>query len=73
MIKNGKLILEEYFNGYHPGKKHLIASTTKSITSLLFGIAVDKKLIPDLNIPVYQYFPEYKGTPWVDEKYTNSI
>ncbi|WP_300458048.1 serine hydrolase [Desulfobacula sp.] len=73
LIKNGKLILEEYFNGYHPMKEHLIASTTKSITSMLFGIAVDKNMIPDLNIPVYRYFPEYKGTPWIDKEYDISL
>ena len=43
ILKNGKLILEKYFNGYHMGKIHPIQSDTKSITSILIGIAVDQK------------------------------
>ena len=73
MVKNGKLVMEEYFSGYHRGKEHLLASTTKSITSILFGIAVDKKMILDLDSYIYQYFPEYKRTPWIDEKYNISL
>nr|WP_319266640.1 serine hydrolase [uncultured Draconibacterium sp.] len=49
MIRNDKLICEEYFYGYEQSTLHQAESTTKSITSLLIGIAVDKGFIPDLN------------------------
>ncbi len=42
IIKNKKLIFEEYFKGYHRSRKHEIASVTKSITSALTGIAIDQ-------------------------------
>ena len=35
-------------------------SITKSVTSILFGIAVDQRLIADVDAPVLDYFLEYK-------------
>lgn len=49
MIRNNKLICEEYFYGYEQNTLHQAESTTKSITSLLTGIAVDKGFITDLS------------------------
>ncbi len=69
LIKNGKLVLEEYFNGYSGGMKHLIASVTKSIISILIGIAADRQMIASVDQKVYEFFPEYRGTRWVDQKY----
>jgi CubicO group peptidase (beta-lactamase class C family) len=37
------------------------------------GIAVDKGMIPDIKRPVYAYFPDYKGTAWIDGKYDINI
>jgi CubicO group peptidase (beta-lactamase class C family) len=59
LFKNNKLICEEYFFGYSPTDLHPIESCTKSITSLLIGIAKDKNLIANLNEPVFKIFPEY--------------
>lgn len=42
---NDKIILEEYFNGFKKDTPHDVRSSFKSITNLLAGIAVDKKLI----------------------------
>jgi CubicO group peptidase (beta-lactamase class C family) len=73
LIKNGKLVLEEYFNGYSREIKPIIASVTKSITSILVGIALDKQMIGSLDQRVYEFFPEYKGTRWIDRKYDIAI
>lgn len=73
LIKNGKLVLEEYFNGYSREMKHLIASVTKSITSILIGIAIDRQLIEGVDQKAYEFFPDYKGTKWVDGKYDISL
>jgi CubicO group peptidase (beta-lactamase class C family) len=73
LVKNGKLILEEYFQGYHRNRIHPIQSDTKSITSILIGIAVDQKIISDLDKKVYEFFPIYKDTKWIDEKYEINI
>jgi len=39
---------------------HTMQSVTKSVTSLLFGIAVDEGLIPDVNAPAMPYFSGYE-------------
>ncbi len=73
IVKNGKLILEKYFNGYHMDKIHPIQSDTKSITSILIGIAADQKIIPDLDKKIYDFYQNYKNTKWVDQKYEITI
>jgi len=69
LVRNGKLILEEYFYGYDREDVQYTASVTKSITSILVGMALDKKLIRNVNQKVYDFLPEYIGTRWVDQKY----
>jgi len=39
-----------------------MASVTKSFTSLLIGIAIDKGFIKDENEPVLKIFPEIRST-----------
>ena len=39
LIKDERLVLEEYFHGYHRNRLHFQASVTKSVVSLLVGIA----------------------------------
>ena len=69
LIKNGKLIFEEYFYGYNRDTKHIMYSASKSITSILVGIAMDQKMIPNVDQKAYVFLPDYKGTKWVDQKY----
>lgn len=59
LFKNEKLICEEYFFGYTRNDLHYIESCTKSVTSLLIGIAKDKSLITDIDEPLFNIFPEY--------------
>lgn len=58
----GKIIFEKYYHGYPKDSLHQLQSQTKSIVSLLMGIAVDHGFIKDENVPVSAYFPEYFGT-----------
>ena len=57
LVRNNELILEEYFLHYNPEKIHDLRSGTKSITSLLVGIAVDKGFIESMDDPVFKYLP----------------
>lgn len=59
IARNGKLVLEAYFNGFNRENKHRIYPATKSFASALVGIAIDKGLITDINQPVSSYFPDY--------------
>ena len=49
LVKNGKLILEEYFYGNHRDDLHYMASATKSVTSVLIGISLDQNFLTDVN------------------------
>ena len=69
IAKNGQLVLDEYFYGFTPERPHSIQSITKSVTSLLFGIAHDQGAIESLDQHVAGFFPEYTGKRWVDEDY----
>jgi CubicO group peptidase (beta-lactamase class C family) len=51
------LVCEEYFYGHGKETKHQIASVTKSVVSLLVGIAIDKGFIPDVDRKGMDYFP----------------
>jgi len=69
IVKDGKLIFEEYFSGNHRNSLHVMASATKSVTSILVGIAIDNKMISNVNRKIYELLPQYEGTKWVDKKY----
>jgi len=73
LVRNGKLVLEEYLHGYTRKRKHPTASMAKSITSVLIGITIDWKVIKSVDQKVYSFFPEHKGTLWVDQKYDISL
>jgi CubicO group peptidase (beta-lactamase class C family) len=70
IIRQGKLVFEEYFSGLaHPTigsypidfdreTWHVLSSVTKSYTSALLGIAINKGFIQDVNQKVFDFFPE---------------
>ena len=68
IIKNGRLVLEDYFYGYTRNQTHLVASVTKSITSILIGIAKDQNKIPGVDKKIYEFFPSYKDIGRDDQK-----
>jgi CubicO group peptidase (beta-lactamase class C family) len=59
LTRHGKLVLEEYFHGYGRHDLHQIQSCTKSVASLLVGIAIDRGEIAGVDVPVFEYFPEH--------------
>ncbi len=60
VIKNNHLVLDASFYPFKSTSVHDLASSTKSVISLLIGIAIDKKLINSENEPIVHFFPEYK-------------
>jgi CubicO group peptidase (beta-lactamase class C family) len=66
ILKKGKLVLEEYFYDNDASKLHELRSASKSFTSALVGIAIDKGLIKDVNAPMVDYlanFPIHAADP----------
>ena len=58
IIKDGLLVVEVYFEGYERSTSHEIRSATKSIGSILTGIALDKRFVPSDDATVYDYFKD---------------
>jgi CubicO group peptidase (beta-lactamase class C family) len=59
MIHKGDLIAEQYYNGWKSEELHYMASTTKSFSAILTGIAIDKGKIEDVNQAMIAYFQDY--------------
>jgi CubicO group peptidase (beta-lactamase class C family) len=72
ITRHGQLVYEHYLAGnderlgrplrevsFDAGTKHDIRSISKSVTSLLVGIALDRGLLTDLDASVFSFFPEY--------------
>lgn len=70
--RNDRLVLERYWQGsdeawgkplgtvtFGPDTLHDLRSVTKSIVGLLYGIALDRGLVPPPQAPLFAQFPEY--------------
>jgi CubicO group peptidase (beta-lactamase class C family) len=68
LIKNGKLVLEEYFNGYNQNTLHELRSVSKSVCSALVGIAIDKQYIRSVYDPIKMYLTEYNTIDWTGKE-----
>lgn len=59
--RNGKLVYEQYFNGFDKSTVHDLRSASKSISSAMVGIAIDKGLLKDTAQKLVQFLPvQYK-------------
>lgn len=68
IVRNGYLVSESYFNGWGRDDLHTLQSDTKSITSLLVGIARQQGLISSIDQKVLEFFPEYHKIKKLDER-----
>lgn len=70
--RGDKLVLENYYEGedetwgddlgrvsFGPEVLHDLRSVTKSVVGMLYGIALERGLVPPLDAPVIDAFPEY--------------
>jgi CubicO group peptidase (beta-lactamase class C family) len=57
IVRRGQLVLDAYFHPYRAGMRHDVASVTKSITSTLIGLAIDRRLLRGVQQPVLGFFP----------------
>ena len=58
--QGGETLYEGYFNGYSAGNAAHLFSVTKSVFSLLIGIAVDLRKIGSIDQKVLDFFPDYR-------------
>ena len=72
VVRHGKLVFEQYFTGddehlvrkagivtFGPTVRHDERSISKSVVSLLMGMAIDHGWIKSIDAPVFSFFPEY--------------
>jgi len=72
LMRSGRLVLERYYEGsdqsggqalgfirFGAGTLHDLRSVTKSIVSLLYGIALERGAVPPPEAPLYAQFPDY--------------
>jgi CubicO group peptidase (beta-lactamase class C family) len=56
--RHGKLVAESYFNGDNANTLHDIRSATKSITAILMGIAIQRRIIKSVDDSIADYLPD---------------
>lgn len=79
--RSGRLIYEEYFDGFDerwgsargrvsmaPDSLHDVRSVTKTVVSALAGLALADSSIPSLDQPVVEWFPEYPELNTADRR-----
>ena len=59
IVKNGKLVHEVYSPYCQRNTLHWMASITKTITSTLIGIAIDKGMIVSADTKLYELLPQF--------------
>lgn len=67
IVRNGYLVVKEYFDDWTPDQIHTQQSVTKSVTSLLVGAALQRRLLRSVDEPVLGFFPEYEPVGALDE------
>ena len=73
VVKDSKIVVEEYFGQFDAKTKHYTASVTKSVGSILIGIAIDRGLLSGLDdgildMRLSELFPEYQVTLGADPR-----
>lgn len=62
IVRDGQPILEAYSHPMRDDMPHVMWSTTKSVTSMLVGIAIDEGHIPSVDAPMLDFFSQ-AGNP----------
>jgi CubicO group peptidase (beta-lactamase class C family) len=65
-IHEDQVVYEGYFNGSAADSVNTSFSTSKSITSLLIGMAIDDGFIKSETQPITDFIPEFSGTEFAD-------
>ncbi len=72
IARNGKLVLDEFYHsgpyGYHKGDLAIMMSVTKSFTSIITGITINRGLIKGVNQTAQLLLPDLKNINWTTGK-----
>ncbi len=59
VVKNGYLVFEKYYSYGRRERYAVVHSVTKSVTSALIGIALEKGYLNSVDQKIVEFFPEY--------------
>ncbi|TQV73833.1 serine hydrolase [Aliikangiella marina] len=59
--KDNEVVFEKYFEGFAAGELHNVRSASKSLTGLLFGIALEQEKFTSADEKVLNHFPDYQN------------
>jgi CubicO group peptidase (beta-lactamase class C family) len=68
IVRNGRLVLEEYFGGHDAEELHELQSVSKSVTSALVGIAIEMGKVKGVDEKVLSFFPDVKSIDNLDDR-----
>jgi CubicO group peptidase (beta-lactamase class C family) len=71
--QNNKIIYENYFEGYHQNLIHDQRSASKSISSAILGITIDKKIIPSSESLLIDLLPQSNKIYFEDDSLKSKI
>lgn len=58
IAREGKLVFENYFEGFNADIPHDLRSASKSISSAVIGIAIDEQIIQGVDEKLYDFIPQ---------------
>jgi CubicO group peptidase (beta-lactamase class C family) len=58
VVRDGYLVMDEYYGEFSRGERHNIYSCTKSVVSTLIGIAIEEGYVEGLNQTLLDFFPD---------------
>ncbi len=64
VVKDGKLLHEQYFNGYNQLSKTNSFSMAKAVTVMLLGKAIEERKIKSVDEKFSDLYPEFKTKPF---------
>ena len=71
-LRDGKVLVEQYFNGQRPDSKHIMMSVTKSFTGIIAEMMILEGLL-DENELIGNIIPELENTAFADATLRNVL
>ncbi|MGH9579656.1 MAG: hypothetical protein ACRD2R_01575, partial [Terriglobales bacterium] len=68
IARHGKLVMEEYFYGFSSERLHDMRSASKTLATMLVGVARDQGAKISAQDPVLSFFPQYQSIANLDER-----
>lgn len=68
VVRHGYLVLEEYFDGWTADRLHALQSVTKSVTSVLVGIAIERGAIRGVDERILGFLPDLDSIANLDDR-----